>query len=112
MSIRRYRPSDLEACRDLWRELTQRHRDIYGDPSIGGIDPGRAFDEHLANPRLAGVWVAEDDGQVVGFCALLTKAEEAEAEPIVVRSSYRSQGVGRRLLECVIDEAKRRGFAS
>lgn len=53
--------------------------------------------------------MAEDDGQVVGLCGLLVDAEEAEAEPIVVRSSYRSRGVGRRLLERVIDEAKRRG---
>jgi ribosomal protein S18 acetylase RimI-like enzyme len=93
----------------LWRELTQYHRDIYGDPSIGGTDPGGAFDEHLANPRLAGVWVAEDDGQVVGFCGLLVEAEEAEADPIVVGSAQRSQGVGRRLLEHVTDEAKSRG---
>jgi hypothetical protein len=38
--IREYTPADVDACRDLWRALTQRHRDIHGDPSIGGADPG------------------------------------------------------------------------
>ncbi len=43
-------PSDREACRALWRELTECHRTIYGDPSIGGDDPGLYFDEHLLAP--------------------------------------------------------------
>ncbi len=38
--IRRYASRDLDRCRELWVELTQHHRDIYGDPSIGGVDPG------------------------------------------------------------------------
>ena len=69
VSIRPYAPSDLDACRALWRELTQRHRDIYGDPKIGGSDPGSEFDAHLAHPKLAGVWVADNDTGIVGAAA-------------------------------------------
>ncbi len=36
MTIRLYEPADLADCRSLWAELTQRHRDIYADPTIGG----------------------------------------------------------------------------
>jgi hypothetical protein len=47
ITIRPYGDSDLEPCRTLWAELTRRHREIYGDPSIGGDDPGAYFDDHL-----------------------------------------------------------------
>ena len=44
ISIRAYEARDLGACRDLWRELTQRNRDIYDDQAIGGDDPGSYFE--------------------------------------------------------------------
>ncbi len=109
ITIRPYEPSDLAACRELWRELTQRHRDIYGDPSIGGSDPGGGIDRHLVRPELAGVWVAEHETSVVGFCSLLMNEEEGEVEPIVVSSAYRSNGIGGQLLDHVVEESKRRG---
>ncbi len=109
LSIRPYRPSDLEVCRDLWRELTQRHRDIYDDPTIGGDDPGTAFDAYLENTHLAAVWVVEQEDVVVALSGLLVEGEEGEVEPIVVRSGERSKGIGRQLLEHAIGEARRRG---
>ena len=30
IEIRNYKDSDLEVCRNLWVDLTQQHRDIYG----------------------------------------------------------------------------------
>ena len=60
-TIRTYQPRDLEACRSLWTELTQVHRDLYEDPTFGGDDPGLGFDEHLAVAE--GVWAAyESEG--------------------------------------------------
>ena len=71
VSIRPYQPSDLEACRSLWRELTQRHRDIYDDQSIGGDDPGPYFDRtYLKRPDLVATWVAEHEGAVVALTGL------------------------------------------
>jgi GNAT superfamily N-acetyltransferase len=109
-TIREYVPADLEACRDLWRALTQRHRDIYRDPSIGGPDPGTEFDRHLSDPRLAKVWVAELRGGLVGLCGLLVDGEEAELEPIVVHPSHRRHGIGARLAKQAIGEARRLGM--
>ena len=47
ITIRLYKPGDLETCRELWVELTEWHRQIYDSPGIGGADPGKQFDEHL-----------------------------------------------------------------
>lgn len=112
VAIRPYQADDLEACRALWVELTQRHRDIYDDQTIGGDDPGLAFDEHARLSNLAGLWVAERDGALVGMCGLLVHGGDAQVEPIVVTSTLRSAGIGRRLLEHVIAEARGRGLRS
>ena len=44
--IRDYTDGDHGAWRSLWAERTQYHRSIYGDPSIGGDDPGRDSRRH------------------------------------------------------------------
>ena len=106
--MRLYEPSDLEACRNLWRELTQRHRDIYDDPTIGGADPGPAFDEHLTREDLANVWVAERGGEVIGLCGLLIEGYVGEVEPVVVTAAERSRGVGGKLVEKALEEARAR----
>ena len=110
VTIRAYRSTDLDACRALWRELTQRHREIYEDPTIGGEDPGVHFDEYLARSNLAGPWVAEHEGSVVGLCGLLLDQSQGEIEPIVVSPRFRSIGVGRQLLQHVEAESRRRGI--
>ncbi len=112
MEIRPYRPADRDACRALWRELTQHHRDLYGDPSIGGADPGVHFDEYLEHPKFAGAWVAEEGGEVVGLTGLLRDGTEAEIEPVVVSAAHRARGVGRRLIERMLEEARARGARS
>jgi N-acetylglutamate synthase-like GNAT family acetyltransferase len=108
VTVRLYEPPDLAACRNLWRELTQRHRDIYHDPTIGGADPGTAFDDHLAREDLAHVWVAERGGQVIGLCGLLIERDVGEVEPVVVTAAERSRGVGSKLVEKALEEARAR----
>jgi len=112
LSIRPYRDDDLDVCRHLWRELTQRHRDIYGDSKIGGDDPGRLFDEYLANPSLAGPWIVEWESAVVALGGLLVDGPQAEIEPVVVLTRCRRRGIGTRLIEHLIEEASRRGARS
>ncbi|HLF67765.1 MAG TPA: GNAT family N-acetyltransferase [Gaiellaceae bacterium] len=108
--IRSYGPSDLDACRRLWVELTEWHRSIYESPSIGGDDPGRQFDEHLARVGPGNIRVAELDGEVVGLAGLVPEARTAELEPVVVAEQQRGRGIGRRLAESVIGEARERGL--
>jgi hypothetical protein len=77
-SVRPFESRDTDACRRLWEELTEWHRQIFDSPEIGGDDPGRAFDEHLAKIGPENVWVAEFEGQVVGLVGLIPGTEPVE----------------------------------
>ena len=107
--IRRYQPPDLDSCRGLWEELTQHHREIYDDPSIGGDDSGHYFDEHLARVGPERIWVAERDGEVLGFVGLILEEQGAEVEPVIVASRHRGKGIGRALLSRAVEEARKLG---
>jgi GNAT superfamily N-acetyltransferase len=115
--IRDYETSDYDVCRSLWVELTQHHRDIYEDPTIGGDDPGRGFDRYLENHQRRGTWVAEFENRVVALAGLLTHSHteegeagtEGEVEPVVVSLPYRDQGIGTRLVVYVVEQARERG---
>lgn len=106
MEIRGYRKTDLMACRRLWKELVERHREIYDDRSIGGVDPGRFFDEHLKRVGPKRIWVAADGREVVGFVGLLVEGEDAEIEPLVVTEGRRGEGIGGLLVKEAMSSAK------
>lgn len=108
-SIREYQPEDSTRCRELWRSLTQRHRDIYDDPTLGGLDPGLEFDQYLENSRLHRLWVAERADQILGLCGLLVQDEESELEPIIVDPEHRNLGVGALLAQRAITESRSLG---
>ena len=109
MIVRNYVPTDLQQCRSLWSEMVERHREIYDDPSIGGENPGIEFDNHLNNVGAERIWVAASDEEVFGFVSLIVDGEQAEVEPMVVASEHRGRGIGRKLLNCAAEEAKRLG---
>jgi GNAT superfamily N-acetyltransferase len=108
--VRDYAEGDYGACRSLWAELTEYHRGIYGDPSIGGHDPGAGFDEYLATPQRMGSWVAESRGRVVGLTGLFDRGGSGEVEPVVVAEAARDRGIGRMLISRVVEEARARGY--
>ncbi len=109
VTVRTYTDADYGTCRELWVELTQHHRDIYSDQSIGGDDPGLEIDTHLKDRKRAITWIAEREGGVLGFCSLLVDGEGGEIDPIVVRASERSRGIGTALLDTAIAAARQRG---
>lgn len=108
--VRDYTQADYRACRLLWTELTEYHRRIYGDPSIGGDDPGAGLDDYLATSQRVGSWVADSHGTVVGLTGLLDRGTSGEVEPVVVTEAARDQGIGRLLISRVVDEALARGY--
>lgn len=110
LTVRDYDRGDYQACRQLWIELTEHHRRLYEDPSIGGTDPGSGLDGYLETPERVRSWVAETDGAVVGLTGLLGHGVSAEVEPVVVSPSQRHQGIGRALIDQVVQEATERGY--
>ena len=107
IKIRSYQPSDLNAGRNLWKELTEHHQKIYNDPTIGGDNPGLYFDKLLAQVGPERLWVAEDKGDVIGLTGLILNGPEAEVEPLIVTPNYRGKGIGRALLNHAIEQAKK-----
>ena len=104
--IRKYELGDRERCRALWRELTEWHREIYQDSTIGGPQPEDYFDKHLADVGPDRLWVAVHGSQVVGLVGLIVKGEEAEIEPLIVNKAYRHKGIGKKLIKTVVSEAR------
>ena len=97
---------DREQCRTLWRELTEWHRHIYGDPTIGGDQPEDQFDNHLAEVGPQRLWVATCNAHVVGLVGLIKRNQEAEMEPLIVSEAHRRQGLGAQLTRTVISIAR------
>lgn len=106
--IRAYSDSDYEPCRSLWLALTEHHRRLYGDPTIGGVDPGAGFDAYLARPERVGTWVAVVNEEVVGLTGLLDHGNNGEVEPVVVAERLRGRQIGTQLLNRVIQDAAER----
>ena len=93
----------------MWRGLTEWHREIYDDPTIGGEHPEDYFDKHLGRVGADNLWVAVTDSNVVGLIGLMVVNDETEIEPLIVSRVYRGKGVGKHLINRVIDEARQRG---
>ena len=107
LRIRKFQTDDMKECRGLWRELTEWHRKIYHDPNIGGEDPDHYFDEHLAKVGSERLWVAICNSKAVGLVGLVVEDKEAEIEPLIVSESHRGEGIGKKLLETAISEARK-----
>ncbi len=110
VTVRPYADADHTAARALWAELTEHHRELYGDASIGGDDPGSGLDAYLADPRRLGTWVAEDATDVVGLTGLLDHGGSCEIEPVVVAARRRGLGIGRRLVAHAVEAARARRY--
>lgn len=107
--VRSYQDLDRQHCRSLWRELTERHREIYGDQTIGGDQPENYFDKYLSKFGSNRLWVATNDSEVVGMVGLILDRYEAEIEPLIVSKTCRRRGIGTQLVDKVISEARKIG---
>jgi GNAT superfamily N-acetyltransferase len=69
----------------------------------------------FANPAYGKIYAAKDGSKVVAMASLLYTVSTAEGgkaalfEDLVVRPEYRKQGIGARLLEYVIEQARADG---
>lgn len=70
----------------------------------------RAFTDTVEKPNFR-YFVAEEAGEILGYCGFLYVLDEAEIPNVCVKASARRQGVGRKMLEVLITEAKTLGIA-
>jgi ribosomal-protein-alanine N-acetyltransferase len=71
-----------------------------------------AFEEELAQNRLARYIVAEEDGQVVGYAGMWLVINEAHVTNVAVSGSRRGEGIGRLLMETLMEIARENGMES
>ena len=71
-----------------------------------------AFEEELAQNRLARYIVAEEDGQVVGYAGMWLVINEAHVTNVAVSGSRRGEGIGRLLMETMMELARENGMGS
>ena len=71
-----------------------------------------AFEEELAQNRLARYIVAEEDGQVVGYAGMWLVINEAHVTNVAVSGSRRGEGIGRLLMEALMKLARDEGMES
>jgi ribosomal protein S18 acetylase RimI-like enzyme len=119
MHIRPYCPSDLEELKRITVEgftgvsIDHGIEEQFG--SINGHDwrwrKARHIDADVARDP-AGVFVAEDDGQVVGYVTTwLDRAGGIGNIPnLAVAATHRNQGLGRTLLEFALDHFRQAGL--
>ena len=68
--------------------------------------------ETIINPGGAILVALNDDGEVIGTCAIVPHgAREFELVKLAVASAARGQGIGRQLIEATLELARQRGAA-
>ena len=108
MKIRRYRPSDLETLKTITAIcfdgvcIDQNIEQLYG--LIHGKDWRWRKKRHIdadAAINAAGIFVAEEDGQIVGYISTrIDPAAKVGGIPnFAVLPAYQQRGIGSRLLE-------------
>jgi ribosomal-protein-alanine N-acetyltransferase len=68
------------------------------------------YESELERPDVCYVFVLRTDGErVAGFCAFWRVADQIHINNLAIRPELRSRGLGRHLLQCVLEEAGRLG---
>jgi ribosomal protein S18 acetylase RimI-like enzyme len=119
MQIRSYEPSDLEHVKRLTTEgfvgvsIDHGIEERFG--RINGRDwrwrKARHIDEDVARDP-AGLFVAEDEGQIVGYITTWQDREGGigHIPNLAVAASHRNQGLGRMLIEHALNHFRAAGL--
>jgi GNAT superfamily N-acetyltransferase len=121
--IRQATMDDYDALVALFDELDEFHRQARPDvfrPFDGPARTRAEIGQWLAGPGST-MLVAEVGREVVGLAVLLTRPPPGfagavphkviELDNLVVRSSWRSQGIGRQLIDAIVDWSRGQGAA-
>lgn len=97
----------MRALPAIERSAATLFRGSSQDAVVEGDVSSADFYRPLAVQRL--VWVAEDDGRLVGFVACEIFEDAFHVWELGVAREAQRRGLGRALMQAAIDEARRRG---
>ena len=119
MIIRQARIEDIPAVTDIqiggWLAA---YRGIISDEDLEKVKNSRAerIARHTSNFQKSGFIVAENDGQIVGFCRFIDNDSfspdfgvDCELLALYVKPDCKRQGIGKALMNYVKDEFKKQG---
>ena len=70
-----------------------------------------AFTETIGNPNYRFL-VAEEDGEILGYCGFVYVLDEAEIPNVCVSADARRRGIGRALMEELVQRARELGIVT
>ena len=96
---------------DIEVSAGERFREI---PSLAWIadDDVMSTETHLKYVNQSTSWVAEVDNQIIGFLCAESAVKNLHIWLIAVQQEWQGRGIGRRLMETVIENAHHNKFMS
>ncbi|EMJ0103838.1 GNAT family N-acetyltransferase [Enterobacter cloacae] len=111
ITVRPTRPGDVTALPAIERAAGQRFRDY---PELAWLAEGDVIsaEQHLDYAERGLSWLALANDQPVGFILAETHVSSLFILELSVHLDWQGKGIGRRLIACVADQARKRGLAS
>ncbi|HDT6534852.1 TPA: GNAT family N-acetyltransferase [Enterobacter cloacae] len=111
ITVRPTRPGDVTALPAIERAAGQRFRDY---PELAWLAEGKVIsaEQHLGYAERGLSWLALANDQPVGFILAETHVSSLFIVELSVHLDWQGKGIGRRLIACVADQARKRGLAS
>ena len=69
----------------------------------------KAFTETVEKENFR-YFVAEEEGEILGYCGFLHVLDEAEIPNVCVKESARKRGIGKQMMTVLIEEAEKLGI--
>lgn len=111
LTIRPAAPSDADAIWETFREVVRPGDTYVFDPET----PREVALEYFLGPDVR-CWVAEDEGRVVGMYKLVPNRRDRGSHvanaSFMVHPAMQGRGVGRRLGDHCLDQARRAGYSA
>ncbi|MGM8429851.1 GNAT family N-acetyltransferase [Enterobacter cloacae] len=111
ITVRPTRPGDVTALPAIEHAAGQRFRDY---PELAWLAEGEVIsaEQHLGYAERGLSWLALANELPVGFILAELHASSLFIVELSVHLDWQGKGIGRRLIACVADQARKRGLAS
>src|ERR1700689_5543190 len=112
ISIRRAKPEDAPACGQICYEAFHKISTDHNFPTDAPAPEGGVWmlTRMFSDPGFYCV-VAESDGRIAGSNCLDERTAIAGVGPITIDPKVQNRGIGRKLMDAVLDRARERNFA-